>query len=260
MDFERIVATERRLREPLCSVECTNAYCVYRSDMFPHFYGANCIEITCNEGRILRDWEYVFEQHFPTDVYRHKTFVYQKNIVPETLAEEAQQAGYDVVQVDAWMYTRKPLLSTPLPSGLCFGRVETTGDWNQYRAFYHEVNKGERWYTPSGCDSLFNKTTYVSDAIGITWLYLAEGDVFVAVIGVFFHNGIARLQDVETHPLWRRRGLATHLLYRVCSYALHTHGADAVVLCADVDYVAIDLYKKMGFVAAGETVELMKFP
>lgn len=259
IDFDRILATERRLREPLCSVECTEAYCVYKSERFPGFYGANGIEILHNHGYTLRDWERVFEQNFNAEVYSHKAFFYKKGVAPASLQEDARQAGYEVVQEDAWMYTYEPLLCTPQPDGLRFGCIATADEWEQYRAFYHEANKGESWYTPSGCDGLFGKMQYVSDAIGIEWFFLAEGGVFAAVIGVFSHRGIARLQDVETHPQWRRRGLATHLLYRVVAHARQTLGVEAVTLCADVDYVAIDLYKRMGFVPVGETVELMKF-
>lgn len=260
MELERLVATERRLREPLCSLEYADAYCVYKSEQFPGYYGANGVEILRNNGRTLHDWERVFEQYFTADIYQHKTFSYSRGNAPETLVEEARQAGYDVVQVDAWMYAREPLLDTDLPMGLQVGCITSATDWELYRTFFHDVNKEESWYTPSGCDNLFRKTRYVSDVVGIQWFYLAEGKVLTAVIGVFLHKGIARLQGVVTHPLWRRRGLATHLLCYVFAHAKHTLCADAVALCADVDYIAIDLYKKMGFVAVGETVELMKFP
>lgn len=260
MELERLIATERRLREPLCSLEYTEEYCVFKSDSFPGYYGANGVEILRNNGRTLSDWEHVFEQHFGTDVYQHKTFSYTRSSVPETLIEEARQAGYDVVQIDAWMYAREPLLDTDLPADLRVGCIRNSDDWERYRTFSHTVNKDEGWYTPSGCDNLFRKAQYVSGAVGIEWFYLANGDVFTAVMGVFLHKGIARLQDVVTHPLWRRRGLATHLLCHVFAHAKHTLAADALALCADVDYVAIDLYKKMGFVAVGETVDLIKFP
>lgn len=262
MTLEQLVATERRLLSPLCQYTRTEDYTVYRSEKFPGFYGANGIEIIRSGGRSLSDWEKIFGQEFDAAVYRHKTFTFMKDKALLALEREAEARNYNVVQSLSWMYTRTVPAGGTLPEGLVYGTVETEEDRERYRAFYHAASAGNDWYTPAGCDSLFRKTMYVSEAIDITWLTVAAGDTgeLRAVIGVFLHDGIARLQDVETHPDYRRRGLASALLRHVMRYAFDTLGARAVALCADSDYYAIDLYRKAGFTAVGETVELMQYP
>ena len=82
----------------------------------------------------------------------------------------------------------------------------------------------------------------------------------MAKLGIFSHGGICRLQDVETAVAHRRRGLASALVSFAARHALDTLGAGGLALCADADYHAIDLYRRLGFVECGQSVELMKYP
>jgi predicted GNAT family acetyltransferase len=65
-------------------------------------------------------------------------------------------------------------------------------------------------------------------------------------------RGVARFQSVETDPDFRRRGLAGSLVHYVSQYGFHELGARTLVMVADPDYFAIDLYRSVGF-AATET-------
>lgn len=261
MELDKLVATERHLLSVLCSYTPTPEYVVYRSEKYPGFFAANGIEITNSASRSLADWEILFEQYFDPAVHRHKTFTFRKSEALLSLEYEAKARNYDIVQTSSWMYATTWIPGTDIPSNMTYGRLETLEDEERYRAFYHTTNSGEGWYTPAGCNRLFDKTMYVSRAIGITWLYIADRDTgeFCAVTGVFCHNDIGRLQDVATHPGYRRRGLASNLLRHVMQYAFEVLGVRATALCADNDYYAIDLYRKVGFVSVGETVDLMKY-
>jgi GNAT superfamily N-acetyltransferase len=64
-------------------------------------------------------------------------------------------------------------------------------------------------------------------------------------------RGRARFQSVETDPDYRRRGLARSLLHHVSRYGFGTLGARTLVIVADPDSFAIDLYRSVGF----ETME-----
>lgn len=261
MKLEQLVATERHLLSSLCSYTSTPEYVVYRSEKYPGFFAANGIEIISSETRSLADWEILFEQYFDPSVHRHKTFIFRKSEAFLPLELEAEARGYNVVQTSSWMYANTWMPGGDIPGNMVYGKLETPEDEERYRAFYHTTNSDQDWYTESGCNRLFDKTMYVSRATGITWFYIADGDTgeFCAVIGIFLYNNIARLQDVSTHPGYRRRGFAANLLRYVMRYAFETLGAQAIALCADVDYYAIDLYRKAGFVAVGETVDLMKY-
>ena len=58
---------------------------------------------------------------------------------------------------------------------------------------------------------------------------------------------LARFQLVETHPDVRGRGLAGTLVHHVSRYGLDTLGAETLVMVADPEYLAIRLYRSVGF-------------
>jgi ribosomal protein S18 acetylase RimI-like enzyme len=60
-------------------------------------------------------------------------------------------------------------------------------------------------------------------------------------------DGIARYQDVGTHPAARRRGLAGTLVFHAGEYAINDLGAHTLVIVADADEDAIRVYRSTGF-------------
>ena len=80
------------------------------------------------------------------------------------------------------------------------------------------------------------------------WLGAFLGARLTAQLGIFLAaDGIARFQDVETHPDSRRRGLAGSLVYTGAQYALGSLGARTLVMVADPAGEAIGLYRSLGF-------------
>lgn len=72
--------------------------------------------------------------------------------------------------------------------------------------------------------------------------------------------GLARFPTVETDPQHRRRGLARALLLHACAYGFAELGAGTLVMVADPHYVAIDLYRNVGFVAAETHLRIERAP
>jgi ribosomal protein S18 acetylase RimI-like enzyme len=73
-------------------------------------------------------------------------------------------------------------------------------------------------------------------------------------------DGVGRYQTVETHPGFRRRGLAGALLAHAAEVGRASYGIERVVIVADPDYVAIDLYRRLGFVDLERQVEWQRSP
>jgi ribosomal protein S18 acetylase RimI-like enzyme len=80
------------------------------------------------------------------------------------------------------------------------------------------------------------------------WFGAFDGDRLVSQLGLFAAGpGLARFQSVETDPDFRRRGLAGTLV----AHAVDRVGVGrTLVMVADPEYVAIDLYRSLGFVVA----------
>ncbi|UMG92425.1 GNAT family N-acetyltransferase [Nocardioides sp. TF02-7] len=81
-----------------------------------------------------------------------------------------------------------------------------------------------------------------------TWWGAFAGDRLVASMGlVDAGSGLARFQSVETHPDHRGQGIAGTLVHRVAAHGFDEVGAHTLVMVADPDYLAIRVYRSVGF-------------
>jgi ribosomal protein S18 acetylase RimI-like enzyme len=69
-------------------------------------------------------------------------------------------------------------------------------------------------------------------------------------------GGTARYQTVETHPAFRHRGLAGALVEAAGRHGLTNLGASRLVIVADPDGPAVNLYRSLGFRDAEHQVQL----
>jgi ribosomal protein S18 acetylase RimI-like enzyme len=93
------------------------------------------------------------------------------------------------------------------------------------------------------------------------WFGAFLGARLVSQMGLFSAGeGLARFQSVETDPNHRRRGLAGSLLHCVSQYGFSEFGARTLVIVADPNYVAIDLYKAVGFAVAEAQLQIERAP
>ncbi len=72
--------------------------------------------------------------------------------------------------------------------------------------------------------------------------------------------GLARFQSVETDPEFRRRGLAGSLVHFTSRYGFEHLGARTLVMVADPNYFAIDLYRAVGFQATETQLQIERAP
>ena len=80
------------------------------------------------------------------------------------------------------------------------------------------------------------------------WFGAFIDDALVAQMGLVSAGpGLARFQSVETHPDYRSRGLAGTLAHYVSGYGFDELGAQTLVIVADPDYLAIRIYRAIGF-------------
>ncbi len=70
---------------------------------------------------------------------------------------------------------------------------------------------------------------------------------------------VARYQTVDTHPEYRKRGLAGSLVHLAGRYAFERLGAHTLVIVADPDYHAIGLYRSLGFAESESQVQLARY-
>jgi GNAT superfamily N-acetyltransferase len=98
------------------------------------------------------------------------------------------------------------------------------------------------------------------DGHGVWFGAFIEGEMRCGA-GLFSEGrSLARYQSVETHPAFRRRGLASTLVARLGAWGLTELEASRLVMVADPDYHAIGMYRSLGFVDVEHQVGLQRPP
>lgn len=95
---------------------------------------------------------------------------------------------------------------------------------------------------------------------GRWWGAFIEGRLVASMGIVRADEGLGRFQSVKTHPDHRGRGLAGTLVHRASTDAFATLGVHTLVMVADPDYLAIRVYRSVGFVDGGSHAEATLLP
>ena len=93
------------------------------------------------------------------------------------------------------------------------------------------------------------------------WWGAFEDDRLLSSMGLFTASpGLARFQTVKTHPDARGRGLAGTLVHRASQYGFEELGARTLVMVADPEYLAIRVYRSVGFADTERQLQVERKP
>jgi len=93
------------------------------------------------------------------------------------------------------------------------------------------------------------------------WWGAFAGEHLVTAMGIVrAGQGLGRFQSVKTHPDHRGRGLAGTVVHRASADAFATLDVQTLVMVADPDYLAIRVYRSVGFVDGGSHAEATLLP
>jgi ribosomal protein S18 acetylase RimI-like enzyme len=121
-------------------------------------------------------------------------------------------------------------------------------DWAQRVEVSVAVDEGEnQGYLAFATQRALDDRALCETGHGAWWGAFIEGRL-VSVMGlVDAGDGLARYQSVETHPECRGRGIAGTLVHRVAAYGFDEVCARTLVMVADPEYLAIRIYRSVGF-------------
>ena len=92
------------------------------------------------------------------------------------------------------------------------------------------------------------------------WYGAFLGPHLVADLGIYHDGrGLGRYQSVETHPDFRRRGVAARLVYEAGRRATLEHDLSAIVIIAEADSGPSRLYESAGFKPVEKNVGLLQW-
>lgn len=230
---------------------------VVRTPTNPTFYWGNFILLPRRpEADTVPDWLELFAREFPGS--RHVAFGVEPSDGTLADLEPFREAGLEP-EAQAVM-TATEVHPPARPNTEATIRPLTSDeDWDQQVAlaltdpelsgnsdFAAQRTKGER--------------QLVDDGHG-TWFGAFLDGLLVSSLGVFVTSeGLARYQDVQTHPGFRGRGLCGTLVHRAGTHALDELGVQTLVMVADPEYTAIRIYRAAGFTESETQLQALRRP
>lgn len=158
--------------------------------------------------------------------------------------------------------TAQELVEPPQPNRTAAYR-QLTGDddWRRAAELRAIVNQDEPGGDPEFVQARVSAERSVTEAGHGAWFGAFVGGELVAQLGLATDgSGAARYQNVETHPDWRRRGLAGTLVWHAGRHGLDAFGASTLVIVADPHGAAIQVYRSVGFADAETQIGFERQP
>jgi RimJ/RimL family protein N-acetyltransferase len=218
-----------------------DTYVVVRTPDNPSFYWGNFLLLR-EPPEAAEPWLARFEAELPDA--RHRAFGLDvPDAEPATLAPFAA-AGLSV-EVSAVLTTTDPVEARPVEARL--RPLAGDDDWAQ------RVELTQAVYDEGGPPSDFVLRRAAAERHRVeaghgAWWGAFVGPRLLSACGIFAASaGLARYQDVETHPAGRRRGLAGAVVAAAGRHAREALDAHTLVIVADPDHQAYRLYESLGF-------------
>ncbi len=197
-------------------------------------------------GSDLEEWSALFAEEFPEA--NHVAFGIDEAELPEPY-DIPSSMGLEV-EVSLVMTATQPPETGPADGALTIRTLSSVDDWHQELLLQQALEVGDA--APRGYREFLERNTdearrLVEERHAVYVGAFSEGRLR-SVVGIASDGqGVARYQNVGTHPDFRGRGYASALLTRAGSYGAEQFGADLLVIVADRDGPAAHLYQSVGF-------------
>ena len=238
-------------------------YVVARSPLNPTHYWGNLLVLphTLNPGE-LAGWRKVFAEEVgrpPTT--NHVALALD---LPEAEAGDLTavlEPGFETMR-SVVLTSRQPCRRPEGPEGIEVRLVTTDEEWEQAlenqvacREPRHELES----YRIFKRRQMDRYRRMIEAGLG-AWFGAFAGERLVGDLGLFAQGGVGRFQSVGVHPEFRRRGICRALLHEASCFGFDRLGAEVLVIVADPDYHAAQLYESSGFTVTEHLVAVCAYP
>lgn len=230
---------------------------VVRTPGNPAYYWGNLVLLAeAPSAEELPGWLEVFEREIPDA--RHRSFG-----VDGRTGEVADLAAFAAAGFDAeasTVMTAGSVHPPPRPNTAAEVRPLTSDDdWEQQVALARAGEEDELT-VPFVTAKAEAHRRLVEQGRGRWFGAFLEGRL-VSSLGLFVASeGLARFQDVKTRPEARGQGLCGTLVHAAGRYGLDDLGVRRLVMVADPDYLAIRVYRSVGFDGTETQLQALRRP
>jgi ribosomal protein S18 acetylase RimI-like enzyme len=215
----------------------------------------------------LETWQAIFAKEIGTPPdYPHFLFGWDGVDGDIGNIQEFLDAGFELVKTV--VMTAQSVNPPPRFNQECTVRTFQANDWQEWIQLKRASNNAdvpeERERDDEGFYTYLERKTneyqrMIEAGLGHWFGAYLDGQL-AASLGLFVWKGLGRFQIVDTHPHFRRRGLAGTLVYHAAQMGFSDMGAKTLVMCADPDYVAVKIYESVGFKTAEQQMALQWHP
>jgi ribosomal protein S18 acetylase RimI-like enzyme len=238
-------------------------YQVIRTPLNPDFYWGNFLLFpSAPLDNDLTLWQELFSREIgnPPEV-KHKVFGWDSPSGELGCAEKFKEEGFRLNQ-NAVLESSQPNSPPNTSLEVEIRTLTNDSDWekasdNQKACWPEEVIDPDHL---SFMDRQMDRYRRMTESGLGDWYGAFLGDRLVADLGLFHNHEIGRFQMVETHPDFRRRGIAGKLVIEAGRQALQKFGLRKLVIVAEENSGAQRLYQSLGFISVEKQVGLEWWP
>jgi GNAT superfamily N-acetyltransferase len=239
-------------------VEDRGDHLVIRSPRNPTYWWGNFLLVTAPKPGEAAHWIAAFAAEFPAA--RH--IAIGVDVTEIGALDTGEYAAMDLGLERSSVLTAQELAEPQRPNRQAdYRELSEDDDWRQSADLRAAAYEGEPGGDPEFLRARVAAERALTEAGHGSWFGAFVDGNLVAQLGLITDgSGVARYQNVETHPGWRRRGLAGSLVWRAGQHGLDTLGASTLVIVADPLADAIRVYRTLGFSDAETQVGFERQP
>lgn len=217
---------------------------VVRTPGNPRYYWGNFLLLAeAPSEDHLPGWVEVFERELPDA--RHRAFGVDGVAGTPTDLAALAAAGYDI-EVSTVMSAAAVHPPARPHQEAEVRPLVSDDDWAQ-QVVLARAGEEEELTLPFATGKARAHRRLTEQGRGHWWGAFLDGRL-VSSLGLFVASeGLARFQDVKTHPDARGQGLCGTLVHAAGRHGFDDLGVDTLVMVADPEYLAIRVYRSVGF-------------
>lgn len=233
-------------------VEDRNGYLVIRSPENPTYWWGNFLLLSAPPppGQ-AGNWLARFAAEFPGA--SHVALGVDVTEAGAVDTRELIEAGFRVTRLA--VLSASDVHAPPHPSTNATCRsLSGDDDWEQATELRAVISEGEPGSEPEFLRARLASERALTEAGHGSWFGAFIDGRLLAQLGLIYSKGgLARYQNVETHPAARRQGLAGSLVWHAGRQALDDCASE-LIMVADPADVAIRVYRSVGFVSVQDQI------
>jgi len=238
-------------------------YLVIRTPTNPTFYWGNFLLFAQppKEGD-LNKWRDLFVREIGTPPEtEHQIFGWDSPQGEQGVIQPFLQVGFRLI-CDVVLTCTEPRKPARFADMVSIRTLKTESDWEQAlenQVICREPEFEESEYREFSKRQMDRYRKMVLAGCG-DWFGAFIDQQLVADLGIFHDNGVGRYQSVETHPDYRRRGIAGRLVFEAGRYASARYDLKTLVIVAEEGSSPARLYESLGFQLTEKQVGLEWWP